>query len=86
MWKVILFISLYLVGAFICSVVLTVTDYKRSSFGFEDYIYWKDDEIFNYLGMSLLWPIVLPVLIIGYSWSAIVKFILSKINKEETDD
>lgn len=85
--KTILFIILYFLGWFVTSIFLTIYDYIDTNLRLDDYLDYRVDDIISYCWASLLWPLILPALLFYYSWIAIIRFIISKIDniREKSD-
>ena len=85
MSKAVIYIVLYFVIAFIFSLVLVAIDYYDYSDTVKPYKYLelRDDYIVTACLLSLVWPIIAPILLLYYSWHAAIIFILKKFSKKE---
>ena len=83
--KFFIFIALYVLIAFVSSMLLIAYEYKNDRVFKEvnEFMQYRDDEIGKNLLLGIIWPLSLSILLLMLSLEISIKFILSKVNKEE---
>ena len=84
--KVFIFIALYVLIAFVISLLFIANDYKDKMAFFKDvdkYIEYRIENIVQYFVLASIWPISGTVALFIWSIYTVIKFVLSKVNKED---
>ena len=84
--KIILLVSLYFLIWIITAICLTINDYIDTNLDLDKYLEWRSDDIFVICIVSLLWPIFLPFILLYCSWMFIIRLVLSKVKRRNSNE
>lgn len=83
--KVFIFIALYVLIAFVFSLLFIAKDYKDKMVYFKDvdeYIEYNIENIVLFFILASVWPISGTFALFIWSTYTVIKFVLGKVNKE----
>lgn len=83
--KVFILITLYVLIAFVIALLFIIYDYKDESVfkDVDEYIEYRIEDIVKDFFLGMIWPASLIGMLFVWSLYTVIKFILSKVNKEE---
>ena len=83
--KVFIFIALYVLITFVAALLLIVDDYKDKSIfkDIDEYIEYRMEYIVQSFALASIWPISGIIALFIWSIYTVIKFVLSKVNKED---
>ena len=84
--KVFIFIALYVLIVFVTALLFIAKDYKDKMDIFKDidgYIECCIENIVQYFVLASIWPISGIIALFIWSIYTVIKFVLSKVNKED---